>query len=229
MLVNNIYRDFPFSEEGKKLNLSDDLFEKCKLVYRKNDEAGKWEFDGFWDGNKIDDLQKMVVPVQSVYGGLVCVDAGTPFVNVIGSTYDPKPTPNTSWIKFIQCVYAHNNYSYDNTCCANNRIYFHTGDENNPSVSERDLCCSGTLVGGHVLINQCYNITSYPNSTVYLLPICSRHNVYRFNDNRTGAGFFMLTDRKIPAIQLDAFLCKSFVLQFENWCRTNSFTFPPSF
>jgi hypothetical protein len=222
--VNDVYRDFPFSEEGKKLNLSDDLFEKCKLVYKKNCETGKWEYAGMWDGSKITDLKKMVVPVQSVYGGVTIAIAGTEFVNVIGSTYDPIPLLQTSWIGLMKYIYKSNNLPIDGVldrCCAENGYYVNdghkffndcTGDTANPNV-----------VGGHVLFCRPEENIAYPNTTVYLIPICRSHN------RVDGRYYYMKIRSGLYAIKLDHFLCDDYLSRVEEWCRINEIPFPPQF
>lgn len=221
--MNDIYRDFPFSEEGKKLNLSDDLFEKCKLVYKKNCETGKWEYDGMWDGSKITDLKKMVVPVQSVYGGYVWVDLGTNFVNVIGSTYDPKPLLQSSWMDLIRLVYRSHNLDSSNTgmittCCSDGYIYRDRNTfENCPCKNNLDL------VGGHILFCQPSQNIAYPNTTVYLLPICRKHNTV------DGRVYYMKTNKQLYAIQLDHFLQDDYISRVKKWCETNGIPFPPPF
>lgn len=225
--MNDVYRDFPFSEEGKKLNLSDDLFEKCKVIYKENTENGTWEFAGFWNGNKTEELRRMIVPVQSVYGGWVDVNPETDFVNVVGSSSDPIPLLENSWIALLRNIYAHIGYNYDGTCCAGNRIFTLRAGSAFDNLVE--LNCHGNIVGGHVLINQKQNVIAYPNSTVYLLPICNCHNIYRVGNGSAGTGFFMRTDRRLPAIQLDAFLHDDYLSRVEKWCHTNGFPFPPPF
>ena len=39
---------YPFTEAGKKLNLPEDIFNQCKLVYRLNKDLGLWIFEEFF-------------------------------------------------------------------------------------------------------------------------------------------------------------------------------------
>lgn len=207
-------RNFPKTEEGKKLNLEEELKKELIVVYRKTDDNDGWEYHGL--KNDVEDYFKddIFVPVESVYGGYVGVKAGTPFVNVIGSTHDPKP--DTSWINLMRNVYSANGFPVErlNYCCTDGNFY--DSITHNIIVNNR---CTDTIVGGHVLLGETVNQETRAGSIVYLLPICSPHNVCRLNGNVTGAYYYMKTKYDIVAVQLNRFLMRA---QVEPYLKQDS-------
>lgn len=204
-------RNFPKTEEGKKLNLDEALKKELIVVYRKTGDDESWGYYGL--KNDIEEYLEddIFVPVESVYGGYEIVNAGTPFVNVIGSTHDPKP--DTSWISLMKEVYRNNGFPVErlNCCCTDGNFYDSTN--HNIIVNGR---CTDRIVGGHVLLRETVNQETRAGSIVYLLPICIPHNVCRLNGNVTGAYYYMKTKYDIVAVQLNRFLMRAQVEPYLN-------------
>ena len=199
--------DLPFTDEAKELNLPQNIIDYCRLVYKMNEQTNRLEFDSIWNKEQQYDDLHYIVPVTSTYGGIAQIPQNTIFYNVAGTSQDPKHDTN-SWIGLMQWAYIqHNNSNPTNilpladlyTCCTDGNYY----DMNNNNVL--GVGCNGVIVGGHVCLNQ-YEIHNPTN--LYLLPICSRHNVKNFTQvtRQTGLGFYMKTRINIAAIILNNFM-----------------------
>ena len=204
--------DFPKTEEGKKLNLDEELKKELIVVYRKTAEKEDWEFFGLKDDSEEYLEDDIFVPVESVYVGNEEVFPDTPFVNVIGSTRDPRPAP--SWIKLMNLEYKRAGWKEEflKHCCTDGNYY-------NSKTHRRivvDKKCSKRIVGGHVLLNKTVNQETQKGDTIYLLPICSTHNVSKLNGHRTGAFYYMKNRYKILAVKLKHFLMKAQVEPYLN-------------
>jgi hypothetical protein len=100
--------------------------------------------------------------VDSTYVGTVTWTATTTFANVIGSTQDPKPSGVTSWLE----LWANKcNNGHDTTLCSSYNFF----------SKDTTWTCTSVLVGGHVIPGTTAKSMA-KGSTVYIYPICSRHN-----------------------------------------------------
>jgi hypothetical protein len=108
------------------------------------------------------EIKLLQLRVNSVYGGNVTWAGNAQFANVIGSTTDPRPSKYASWINMWAT--EANNGSLPTQCTSLN---FFSNDPSNT--------CSTDFVGGHVVTGQTPTSPA-TGSTVYLYPICKRHN-----------------------------------------------------
>ena len=101
---------------------------------------------------------------------------GTEFWNVIGSTVDER-VDKCTWIGLWT-----SKVGVPRNCIVN------------------DSNCNGGLVGGHIVFDSNYICPMKANASnsVYILPICRRHNSKAFE----GAGRKMTTSANITAVQL---------------------------
>ena len=188
--------------EGAKLDLTHEQEHKLKLVYRPDEtRPGRYVCAGLWFEEDQDEYpdEYVVVPLRSVYKGLLKYKAGDKFANAIKTTKDPKPTGYTAWTAFmvdkgIDC----------SKCVTDGKLY-------NPANGSD---CTGSfagnsskvMVGGHVLIGE-LNDTPEDNKTSYLLPICGYHNTKKANGaTHPGCGFFMKVQADGDGIELDHFM-----------------------
>lgn len=188
-------KDLPFTEEGKKLNLSDEDKERFRLVYKK--EGEDWILHGILgEGGEYGD-DCIVVPLESAYRGYQYLDPGEEFENVVGSVGDRIPWSISSWINLWRCVYTIvNNVIPPKICCTDGMKY-----------SEYDIYGAlihmdsyipmnpDKLVGGHVVLR---NNLNNPGSReiVYIVPICSMHNGMKAN------GYMKIGYHRTFAVQL---------------------------
>jgi hypothetical protein len=179
------------NEDGKKegivkteLKLTAEQEELCKVVYRKSDKPGEpATFAGLWHPQAEYTDQHIIMPLRSEIADVVTLWAGCQFVNVVGSTHDPKPYPVRTWIELLT-GYG----SATDRCCVGNGV----------------IQCSGrdaAMVGGHVLLWYNPNPPNPPDppNTVYLLPICNYHNA------RPG-GEIMLLHQNTIAVKLKNYM-----------------------
>lgn len=188
-MANNLLDTLPFTEEGAKLALTEEQEKDCKLVYKLN-EAGDALFDGFWDPGKEYSDEFIIVPLRSVYGGITLpMQINTDFANIIGSSHDP--CPSRSWVELLRTALG---AAAVTTCCTDGNIY----EARNVTIG----VCGGGIVGGHIILGQ---VTDSPpiNSRVYLLPICSNHNV---KTPRTPGIYYMKLGRSMSAVILNHYL-----------------------
>ncbi|MEZ3505065.1 MAG: hypothetical protein K1W25_16725 [Lachnospiraceae bacterium] len=175
-------KDLPFTEEGKKLKLSDEDRERFRLVYKKKDD--QWVLHNIYEkgGEYGDDC--IVVPLESTYKGNIELAPGTEFANVVGTSNDPKPGDiNTSWIAFWKCIYIATHYSYPPSwCCTDGMKYNNYG---NNIVLHVEGATYGELNGGHIILGRIAR-QPYPGEIVYIVPICTGHNTM-------GNSFYMKT------------------------------------
>jgi hypothetical protein len=100
--------------------------------------------------------------VYSTYVGTVTWAANTTFANVIGSTDDPKPVGVTSWLE----LWANKcNNGKDTDKCSSYNFF----------SKDTTWTCTNDSVGGHVIPGTTAKSMS-KGSTVYIYPICKRHN-----------------------------------------------------
>ena len=187
-------KDLPFTEEGKKLNLSDEDRKRFRMVYKRQGED--WILhDIFGEGGEYGD-DCIVVPLESTYKGYTVFNPGQNFANVIRSSHDPNPAGSCSWIAFWRCLYvAKYDVAPPERCCTDGFLY--TDEANWMDVM---FCDGGNryernnfLQGGHVILGQ-HPLEVRQYSMVYIVPICVPHN-------GTNAGY-MKTRENTFAVQL---------------------------
>jgi hypothetical protein len=109
------------------------------------------------------DIIEIQKTVESTYGGTITWTLNYSFANVIGSTSDPKPPGYNSWIQLWADAC---NGGHDTTHCSS---------YNYADGQSGFTCNTDNFVGGHVIPGQ--SAKKMPKgSTVYIFPICKRHN-----------------------------------------------------
>lgn len=168
-------KDLPFTEEGKKLKLSDEDRERFRLVYKR--EGDGWILHDIYEkgGEYGDDC--IVVPLQSAYTGWINIDQGSCFANAKGTSCDPKPeNVSASWLGLWTCMYlaTHTNTNQPQPpkiCSADGNTY-------SPDGPQYGFCTPQNprnLEGAHIISGM---RARYPEKSdfVYIVPLCSRHN-----------------------------------------------------
>ena len=210
------------------------------LVYRYSEEAGRYDFYTLHDAAEYTQALRsggaeeyagdcIGVPITSI--GFVKgeeVPVGTIFKNVSGSSKDPH-IGSMSWVTLVY------KFNQSFTCCTDGCFYvdpyfFQTDRETAVTVGGTIYKCQdpdvkhGVLVGGHIVWGENADPGAKPGSDVYLLPICSLHNTYRFGGDGfrraegtkdvkldTGMGFYMKTAQKVVSVRLIGYLEKAAV------------------
>ncbi len=166
-------KDLPFTEEGKKLKLSDEDRERFRLVYKR--EGDGWVLHDIYEkgGEYGDDC--IVVPLESTYEGNIEFASGTIFANVIGTSSDPKPGDiKTSWIAFWKCIYIATHHSIlPSWCCTDGNQYNDDYYGNAVMHSNNEFC--EDLDGGHIVLGKKARQPAQ-GEIVYIVPICASHN-----------------------------------------------------
>ncbi|MCL2266066.1 MAG: hypothetical protein FWC22_08500 [Treponema sp.] len=222
----------PFTEEGAKLELTAEMEENCKSVYKLDDEGGA-AFAGFWNPEAEYTDEFVILPVRSSFDIVDELAIGTCFANVIGSKCDPKILiPGTeweySWIKLYE-VKTECKLADWKACCTDGKIYAPNDSEITTTVSfptEKEgeyeevtpFCCGCSshsyielyhfgIVGGHIIKSKIAGRVTPGVDFVYILPICQRHNICNLPDTYNwGAGYYMKLKKNTPAVKLKGYL-----------------------
>lgn len=218
----NRHVNLPFTEDGKKFNMTKEMFEKCKVVYQKipsnNDEIDDNTNDGYMFKSLYnphidysDDC--IIVPFQSVFAGTDTWYKEDIFCNLCGSSKDNPE--GTTWKKLCES----NNIGW--YCHAETNAFYRTStgkeviEEGCQSINEnKHFKCNSVIVGGHVLKGEIKPRYIEPDekTDIYIVPICSHHNVLKVDDGDnkgTGTGFYMkLGVDKSEVIKIDKFVPK---------------------
>ncbi|WP_286923612.1 MULTISPECIES: hypothetical protein [Lysinibacillus] len=196
-----MFANMPTTVEGAKLQLTQEQEAKFRVVYRKTkDEQGAY-FTDLWNPEIDYTDEFIIVPLRSVYDGVTDPLAiGTKFANVEGSTHDPKHGEK-SWIQLLLKYLPAGDV--DSCCAEHNKIY--VGDSQDESDEKtNEFSCGGTLVGGHVILQATNSSTVDEGGNVHLLPICHKHNTFRYT-GWTGAGYYMKLARQMKAVKLKSY------------------------
>lgn len=190
------------TEEGAKLMLTEEQEKNCRVVYRRSEEDPEhFVFAGLWNSEQEYPDDHVIVPLRSVYDGLSReYNAETAFVNVLGSSKDPRPSDVTSWIDLITSKLS----GYiTNTCCAQRDKNYDIRTDNKIDMK----CTNGgfDVVGGHVLIGTKIPKHVGEGGKVWLLPICHAHNT----GAESGGGYYMKLGRVMKAVGLKDYLKRS--------------------
>lgn len=177
-------KDLPFTEEGKKLKLSDEDRERFRLVYKR--EGDGWILHDIYEkgGEYGDDC--IVVPLESTLAGNAYFEKGQEFANVKGSAHDPKPQGYNSWIDLWGQL---SGTTPPYHCCTDGMMY----------SSDGKMKCMNSLnkkmIGGHVIKGKNSTIV-VEGEIVYIVPICEPHNLM-------ASGYYMKTANKTFAAMLN--------------------------
>ena len=181
----------PATQAGRQLKMTDEQERLCKVLYRKM-EDGRYIFDGLWEpeDNGDDGVERIAVPLRSVIGPVVGYAMTATFANIIKSSDDPKPVSD-SWIEVMR------QHKIDCSACATDGGFY---DPNSGNCFETITCKTGEtyLVAGHVTFGTRNQHTKdIKGTTVYLLPICKKHNsTCKYShpapgEKEPGTGFYM--------------------------------------
>ena len=204
---------FPMTEEGKKLEFSDELNRKYRIIYQKSENDGNWVLYDLWDAHQKYNDDCIILPFQSTYDELEIVKKGTKFANIIGSTYDPKPKGAASWIGLMEAVYkaeGKKDIEKLSRCCTDGKVYV--------DDKKCDFTCnknSKDIVGGHVIVGAEEAQQLLKGSIFELLPICKHHNTTcKDGSKKPGSGFYMETRYNIDALKMKKYLFKDIVTEY---------------
>lgn len=200
-------KNVPITEEWNRMKLHENvestIKEQYQVVYKKSTENGKWCLYNLYNNDISYNDDYVITTVGSVCHGICLVDKGTPFVNVVGSTGDPRPE-GVSWIGLMRIVYdaLGKDKRLLESCCTDGNYYIPYNTPNGIMWNTRENICGTGIVGGHILPNQTVSVECKEGSTVLMLPICISHNSSMYH----GAGYFMCTKWNIWALVLDQYL-----------------------
>lgn len=204
------------TEFSAKLELGDE--DDLRVVYRPSERNPDFYiYHDLWYPEEDYPDGYIAVPLGSVYVKNQTFNEGDEFVNVKGSTYDPKPndpksgSPYTSWRQLMKAKIP--NY---NTCCAETDIIY------NSETGKRDFnfhCTNGGneapdpdyekgiwMQGAHVLMGETSSKMPTEGATVYMLPLCKNHNIYSSITGSYGTGYYMKLRRRQEVIVLAGFI-----------------------
>lgn len=197
--------DLPYTEAGANLKMNELEKDVLRVVYKPSETApDSYEFYDLWDYKKDYPDDYVAVPVASVLGGVTNeYGAGTEFVNIIGSTDDPKPVAD-SWIHLMII----NGVEHCDSCCAEPALY----DPNTRQAIAVNFQCHGRIVGGHIIFGT-LSRPGYRGEIVHLLPICNAHNIMHLPGHDVGAGFYMKLRRRQNALTFNNYLNRVIIEQ----------------
>ena len=124
--------------------------------------------------------------VRSTYGGKHTFSSTDDFANVIGSSSDPK-VDGLAWINLWKRTYP----GVPVTQCSS--LKFPTN-----SSFPAGFPCTTTFVGGHVILGQTASIVAQGSNSVYIIPICQKHN--------KNNGVYMMPITEGRAVRLNNYL-----------------------
>ncbi|MDU1912518.1 hypothetical protein [Fusobacterium sp.] len=166
-----------YTPQGEKLKLTEKQEEELLIVYSEN-EKGFLEFKEFYNPEITYSKNDFIIPIRSVYGGIAGIEENITFANIIGSTDDPKPFGYTVWLDLMQDALIEflgdKTYVefYLGNCVTDKKFYYKDSDT---EIIDDSKHCKGVIVGGHIISGDTPSEIAQ-GSTVYLLPICNKHN-----------------------------------------------------
>ncbi len=213
--------NYPVSEKSSDLVLTEEQEKYCRVVY-KLDEKGGAVFSELWDPEAKYSDEYVIVPFRSTGGTLEAVGVGTPFANVLGSSADPLPSGQSSWLKYW--LNLMNISGWYTECSTDKSFYYINGNGQEQkhqnilypkknaqgyreNVNADARSCYGGLVGGHVILNATEANTVPENCSAYIIAICDKHNVSHTSSGSWGEGFYMRVGKEhLGAIKLENYL-----------------------
>ena len=203
----------PMTAQAAKLGLTAEEWNECRVVYEKDKNSDGYVFHSLWTPGEEYGGDHIIMPVGSVYGGVTDeLAAGTEFANVSQSSYDRKcPAPGeeenvSSWMELMNKAYEHEGAEYDlDTCCAERNVIYNSEDGSRVDGFTCTDGGTGTMQGAHVFIGETRSHEAREGSTVYLLPLCIAHNVYK-KLGGSGMGYYMRLERRMKAVVLNGYM-----------------------
>lgn len=145
------------------------------------------------------------------------ISKDTCFANAKGSKDDPKPIdPNnpgeryTSWRQLMRdAIKVYPEYA---TCCAEkDKIYLSSSGERVGGFKcendgKEDFAKNIWMHGAHILKGKTASEVPSSDDTVYIVPLCKCHNIYKGITGYYGTGYYMKMDRNQRAVKLKNFM-----------------------
>lgn len=207
---------FEPTEEGEMLDgvISQDIQDKCRMVYEYNKDIEGYAFKAFWSPNGVYEEEDVVLPFRSTYGGLFPSDGPITFVNVIesdGDTYDDNTS--ISWMDALSNLYKdyneknHTNFIAD-MCCTDGIFY-------DGSLHECGrIFCGDKIVGAHIFMDT-VPTRLLPGSDVDIVPICKLHHTSQIPSKRIiddhqggyypGTDYVMKTKKTVLILRMNGY------------------------
>lgn len=235
--------NYPVSEKGSDLILTEEQEKFCKVVYRLSDDEnddGAY-FAGLWNPDLEYSDDYLILPLRTT--GLepqpVTILKNTCFANVIGSGKDNFPEKYfneirkrcwlTLWKRKTGSEFLHEcttdgNFYYrdwNGQECILNGIFM--PDQKNSQAP----CCSprDNMRGGHVIVGATAAAEVAPTKKVWIIPICHNHNVASsVSGGRFGTGFYMKLKADTKALVLIGYLkgIKTYIMENGDECKRSS-------
>lgn len=209
--------NYPVSEESANLVLTEEQEKNCRVVYKLSEDEndrGAY-FAGLWEPDKTYSDEYVILPLKATGGEKVELSKNNVdcFANVIGSKGDTLPNNFKYWISFWMNV---TEQPYPTSCCTDGNFYYinNKGIEckfnkikvQNNEVNAKCSTDERHRNGGHIIINAKSAATALPNSSVYIVPLCTNHNIGYAGDCSWGEGFYMKLKENTPAVKLKGYL-----------------------
>lgn len=217
--------NYPVSDECAELALTEEQEKYCRVVYKLDDKGGAC-FDGFWNPEAKYSNEYVVLPVRSTGCTVVSLaPRGTLcnvnfFANVIGSGNDPLI--ENKWWRNLWEEKANGGKKAGNCLTDGNFYAMQYGTEKTLSSvmvpykneatqqwesSLQTATCNSAIVGGHIIVNSKEATQVAEGGTVYILPICNKHNMaYAATAWQWGTGFYMKLSGTVNALRLIGYL-----------------------
>lgn len=213
--------NYPVSKESASLTLTEEQEKNCRAVYRlSEDESDRGAyFAELWVPDKAYSDEYVILPLRSTGGTVVTLKTKNTlipvnfFANVIGSKADDLPDGFQYWISFWM---SKTKQSYP-SCCTDGNFYY--TDRNNTEYRFTQInvqkskvnaaCSTGQVNGGHIIINAKAAAEAPKNGTVYIVPLCTNHNIGFADGCGWGAGFYMKLKGDILAVKLKGYLANA--------------------
>ena len=208
--------NYPVSEDSNLL-LTKEQEDSCRVVYKLDEKGGAY-FHELWDPDKEYSDEHVILRLRSTGGTRALILQDTKFVNVIGSKKDTLPEGKSSWIGFWREI-TRPDPNEKIQCCTDNKYYcmgrygetvlqkiyypIFGNDGKIKDYDNIDAICSGKIIGGHIR----KGVESREEDPVYLVPICTNHNICCIMERyHIGSGFYMKSNKDTPAIKLEGYL-----------------------
>lgn len=204
--------------QAMELGLTAEIQENCRVVYEKDKDSDGYVFHSLWHPQGEYGSEHIILPVGSTYNGLSKVyPAGTCFANAKETKYDPAyhdplTDYDVSWIALLRRAYRGTGYSAE--CCCGERDTIYRADSDDDKIPGF-ICTNGGvpdrgkkiyLHGAHVFMEQKKNIKPDKGGSVYLLPLCSEHNICTRVSAVFGQGYYMRLGCSMKAVMLKGFM-----------------------
>lgn len=214
--------NYPVPASGSNLVLTEEEEKNCRIVYRLDDKGGMYLFEP-WDPKTKYSDDYAILPIKSTGAKTVNLDKGQIFANVINSGGDKK-IGEKSWIELWKGLANDDN---EPEGCYTDTVFYRSD-----GTILKDIyfwgrkiyvnCPGGVIVGGHVLLNATEAAQPLDNALVYIIPICTTHNIAADKQGaHWGTGFYMKLRTNIVALELIGYKSniKKYIEEFKDEVR----------